>query len=369
MPRRWRQRAYVLLNLARAGEALDGHRPRPCRAADGGVAAPAPRHGAALPRTPQGRARRRRERRSRAPLDLGVRLELARCQLVARKRKDAVQTAAAIVADHPASVAAWIVVGETRLGRDNAGAADAYRRALAIDPTSAAATNGLGAAYQALGKRREAAEMYTQAARLAPHATAPRRNLEQLVGFGGLGCSASSCSGSPSSPRTALAVAAILAALAVPVIVVVRRRRLAVLPPDARAFVESQRRARWRKLRDPRTWPGWVRANPRPLASSPVHSACSSLAATFGSDRRDERNPRLDFDLEDFEVPTICTRRRRRPSSCAVPTARRSRFVPAPTSPSVMTTPSLAGPPVQPVVSEVGSSPDAGQDRGSATAP
>ena len=106
---------------------------------------------------------------------------LARCQLVARRRKDAEQTAAAVVADDPTSVAAWIVVGDTRLGRNNPAAVDAYKRALAIDPTSASAANGLGSAYQRMGKRREAAGMYTQAARLAPHSTIPRRNLEQLA--------------------------------------------------------------------------------------------------------------------------------------------------------------------------------------------
>ena len=167
---------------------------------------------------------------------------------------------------------------------------------------------------------------------------------------------------------TALVVIAILAALAIPVIVVVRRRRLNELPPDARAYVESQSRARWRRVRDPRNWPGWVRANPRQAGVLAGALGLFVVAATFGSDRREERNPRLDFDLEDFKVPTIS------------PTSAPSVILHCADGSTVPLRPGadisecddytvVARPPVRPVVSEVGSSPDAGQDRGPAPAP
>ncbi len=245
-----------------------------------------------------------------APTDEGVRITLARCQLLARRRREAEQTANSVVADNPVSVDGWTALGETRLGRDNPGAIDAFRRALAIDPMCIAATNGLGVAYQRMGKRRDAAAMYTQAARLDPHEETPRHNLERLatglVGLLGIAALVASQALRDEPRLTALAVLGILAVLALPVVVLVRRKRLADLPPEAQAYVESRRRARWRTRRDPRNWPGLVRANPRVTLGAVGLVGVFAAVVAFGPrTERPDRRPDIDLDFEDFQIPTM----------------------------------------------------------------
>ena len=108
------QRAFVLLNLGRNEEALT--------AAEHALAVQPTGVWPQLLRATALRFLGRRATRlaaaeqvaASAPHDPAVRLELARCQLAARKRKQAEQTAMAVVADLPTSVAGWIEVGQTR---------------------------------------------------------------------------------------------------------------------------------------------------------------------------------------------------------------------------------------------------------------
>ena len=138
-----------------------------------------------------------------------------------------------------------------------------------------------------MGKRTDAATMYTQAARLAPHEAAPRRNLEGLVGLGGLGIfGVVVLQVLRQKPLfTALVVIAILAALAIPVVVVApasppqrtaSRRPCLRRVPTPRPLAASARSAQLA---------GWVRANPRQAGVLAGVLGLFVVAATFGSDR------------------------------------------------------------------------------------
>ncbi len=80
----------------------------------------------------------------------------------------------------PNSASTWVAASLVALGAKQwSAAADASRRALAIDPDNYAALNNLGVALRASGKKREGTDVLARAARVDPDAPTARRNLSR----------------------------------------------------------------------------------------------------------------------------------------------------------------------------------------------
>ena len=80
----------------------------------------------------------------------------------------------------PNSASTWVAASLVALGAKNwSAAADASRRALAIDPDNYAALNNLGVALRASGRKREGTDVLARAARVDPDAPTARRNLSR----------------------------------------------------------------------------------------------------------------------------------------------------------------------------------------------
>lgn len=200
-----------------------------------------------------------REAVALAPTSDAAQLTLVDALLSMRGRSssmDAIQVARVVVERSPQSAAGWIALGHAQLGLNDRAATDSLKRALALQPGSLAATNGLGLAYKNLGKRSEAAALFERAARLDPNETAPTNNLERLArpaGFAGAGFLAWMVAGVPNR-----AVAVVLLVAVAAIAITVKRRRtasaMALLSPDARRFVEAKRAEQLAVLRSPRRW-------------------------------------------------------------------------------------------------------------------
>lgn len=96
--------------------------------------------------------------------------------------EDAARAYEAVLTRWPNSFPAWVGLGNARYAvGDSAGAADAWRGAIAADPENAAAAwNNLAYALQTLGRHEEAIEAAETAVRLEPEEPNYRATLEEI---------------------------------------------------------------------------------------------------------------------------------------------------------------------------------------------
>ncbi len=102
------------------------------------------------------------------PAHAGLRRTLALARHKAGDHAGAAALLRALVQAAPQSAAAWLDLGSALAGQDDAGAADAFAKALACDPGSAAAAVGLGEAKRRRGHADAAAAAYRRALAIDP---------------------------------------------------------------------------------------------------------------------------------------------------------------------------------------------------------
>ena len=124
-------------------------------------------------------------------------------------------------------------------------AIDAYRAALRLEPSSAVAMNGLGAALLADHRRDEAAEHFAQAARTDPHDVTARSNLELVTAVGGMfaiiGLFRIIVEYVEGPARVVVAIYLLLAGVGL--VVGLREERTRRLPADAERYVRAPARS------------------------------------------------------------------------------------------------------------------------------
>ena len=184
-------------------------------------------------------------------------LSLFEAQVALRRRRQAAETAQAMVGEHPGEPESHNAVGRAAMLRRQWPAAQmAFGEALRLAPQESVYQSNLALALERRGRRREAMAHFRRAVQTDSANAVVRRQLvhaiDRLLAVAGVGAGLAGGAGASAAARAtgpvAWALAAMAVALVAAVVLLVRWWRLRELDETLRTFYRHERR-RWRALR------------------------------------------------------------------------------------------------------------------------